>query len=283
MRFPMIPNPFDPKDFTSSLICSSDAGDGGSGQSGGGGAGAGAGTGGLTDEARDLIIRTVNASVTSQLSRKLPQAIESGMGPVNEKLDKLISAAPQPPAGGQPPTPPAGGQSPEMKAMLDRQKVLENQLRAEKDAREAQAEAAKASKRDQAVQEVLAKTGVEPLRMRGAMAELGGRIKMRDDGTPYYWTNERGFDEDLGLEEGVKKWADTDVGKSYLAPKDVAGSGASQPGRGAGPRPGATPSDPKVAKAQRIAQARQDLRGNVAKMLNADAAVHIGGGGNAGE
>jgi hypothetical protein len=229
----------------------------------------------VDDSTRDLILRTVNAAVSNQLGRKLPTAIEQGvtaaMGPITESIANLT----KPPEGGGDGK---GNQSPEMAELLRKQKALEGELAAERQARQTQETQTKETRRNSALQNALAKHGVEPLRMKGAMAEVLGQVQDSDDGQLFFRDTSKGYDNDLSLDDGIKSWASTDVGKSYLAPKDVGGSGQNQPGRGGGPRPGARAADPATAKAQRIAEARVALRGQVREMIGGGAGVNLGGG-----
>lgn len=270
-----IPNPFHPDQFTPSSICS--ATDEGGGDGGGGGGDP------MADATRDLILRTVNAAVTSQLSRKLPQAITDGvtaaMQPIQDQLGKLVGGAGDGDGG-------AGGNGkgdtsdPRVAKLLKEQDAMKAQLAAERKAREDQAREAAEQRRNSQLQNILQKTGVEPLRMKGAMAEVLANIQQSEDGQVFYRTNRNGYDEDLALEDGIRAWADSDVGKSYMAPKNVNGSGASAPGRQGGPRPGKAPLDPAAAKAQRMAEARTELHSQVKSLLGGGTVTL--GGGNAG-
>jgi len=249
--------------------------DDGGGGGGGDGDGGDDGGGGMDDATRDLIIRTTNAAVANQLGRKLGPAISEGvtsaMAPLQESIAALSSG------GGVP----ANGKavaSPEMAEMLREQKALKAQLAEERTARQTQEQATKDTSKRSAVQNALAAAGVEPLRMKGAMAEVMGNVHVGDDGNAFYRDTSKGYEDDVALGDGMGRWGSTDVGKSYMAPKNVQGSGATPPGRGGGRPPGNRPKDPAEAKAQAKAEARQALRGQVAEMIGAGAGVNLGGG-----
>ena len=269
------------------LMAPEGGGGGGGGGTGDGGTGdGGAGGGGgddLPEATRDLIMRTVNAAVSNQMGRKLPAAITEAMSPLQESISALTSqfqpqGGQQGGQGGQQ----GGNQSPEMAELLRKQKALEAQLEEERGARQQQETQAREQKKSSATQNALAAAGVEPLRMRGAMAEVLANVKLGEDGKPFYRDTSKGYEEDLSIQDGISRWASTDVGKSYLAPKNVQGSGSTPPGRSGGPKPGNRPTDPKAAKAQRIAEARQQLRGQVREMLGSSAGIPLGGTGSEG-
>lgn len=269
-----LPDLFRPEAFTSSLICSNTPGDGAGGD--GGGDGGDGGDAEVDDKTRDLIIRTVNSAVSSQMGRKLPTAIEQGvtaaMVPLQESIQALTGAQ-----GGGAPAKGGAGENPEIVELRREQKALKAKLADEKTARETQEKDAKSAKKRSKVQAALGKAGVAPLRMKGAMAEVMDNIQTGDDGQVFFRDQSKGYEEDLTLAEGMKRWGGTDVGKSYLSPKDVSGSGANKPGQSGGGRPGNAPTDPKVAKAQRILDARKRLRGEVAAMVGGGAGIPLTG------
>ena len=252
------------------------------GGAGGGGAGDGAGGGddgaggGMDDATRDLSIRTTNAAVANQLGRKLGPAISEGVTSAMAPLQESIAALSQ--GGESKGKGKGGGESPEMAELIRKQKALEAQLAEERTARQTQEQSARETRKRAQVQNALAAAGVEPLRMKGAMAEVMGNVHEGDDGKVFYRDTSKGYDDDLALGDGVGRWGSTDTGKSYMAPKDVGGSGANQPGRSGGRPPGGRPQDPKAAKAQRKAEARQALRGQVVEMIGGGAGVNLGGG-----
>jgi hypothetical protein len=253
-----------------------DGGAGGGGGTGDGGGDDGGGAG-MDDATRDLIIRTTNAAVANQLGRKLGPAISEGVTSAMAPLQESIAALSNQGGGGNPPKG-GKGNSPEMDELIRKQKALEGQLADERSARQTQEQNAKDSNKRSAVQNALSAAGVEPLRMNGAMAEVMADVHVGDDGKVFYRDTSKGYEDDVALGDGMGRWGATDVGKSYMAPKDVGGSGGKKPGQGGGRPPGNRPTDPKEAKAQRIAEARQNLRGQVAEMVGGGAGVNLGGG-----
>jgi hypothetical protein len=230
-------------------------------------------------------MRTTNAAVASQLGRKLPSAIAEGMATAMQPIQDQLAQALGSPAGGQPPAghPPAGT-DPQIAKLLQQNENMQKQLEVERTARETQEQKTKDAGRQSALQNALAAAGVEPLRMRGAMAEVIANVQNAEDGSVVFKSNARGFDEELDLTEGIKSWASTDIGKSYLAPKNVQGSGHTTPGARTTPRaPGQVPADPAEAKAARVAEARAKLPGQVAAMLGGSAGIAFGGPGGGGD
>ena len=275
-------SPFSPESFH---VCRAPEGTG----SGGGGEGGGE----LDAKMTDLILRTVNAAVTSQLGRKLPEkisdAVSAAMAPIQESITKLVApGGPGAGAGtGEGDKGPKGGQNadnPQIANLIKQQEAMARDLKAEREGRADDARKLQDQRRNQLLQNGLTTAGVEPLRMRGALAEVLPMVHTGEDGQVFLRSNAKGYDEDLALEDGLKVWAGTDVGKSYLAPKPGGGSGSTTPGARGGPRPGNAPLDPKTAKAQRVQAAREDFRKGVASLVSQGATIQISGGqGDAGE
>lgn len=244
-------------------------------QDGAGGAGVTPPAEDISESQRDLIIRTVNAAVSTQFGRKLPGAIEHAMAAAIAPLQESIKGLVPQEAAGDPKPESGAAVSPQIAEMLRKQKALEGQLAEERKAREDQANAARESTRKARLTEALSKAGVEPLRMRGAMAEVADSVHLGDDGKIYYRDTSKGYEEDLPLDKGMERWSSSDVGKSYMAPKQVGGSGQHTPYNRTSRR--TTPTDPKEAKAARIAEARQTLRDGVRQMLGGDGDIQLGG------
>jgi len=85
-------------------------------------------------------------------------------------------------------------------------------------------------------------------------SEDSGRMVRRNAEGKLVFVQRDGEDEDeLPLKEGLTAWLKTDTGKTYLAPRQVGGSGF-QP-----PRQGAPPGTRPATAAQGIAQAEDEL------------------------
>lgn len=180
----------------------------------------------FTDQQLEVITRTVNASVTAQITRKLPSAIEQAVAPqfatLNETLAKLVPQ--QPGANGQPANAGAGNagagspqptKDPEVEQLRSKLSKIEEERKTER-------EAVRAQERDGKLRELLSTAGVEPNRMKGAIAVLRESMKYdpkANDGAGgwQYIAKRDGYDEPLALDAGVKEWTNTDEGKSYLA------------------------------------------------------------------
>lgn len=140
---------------------------------------------------------------------------------------------------------------------------LKKQLAALDAERKAEKEQLRNRERDGLLTEHLTKAGVDPHRLRGAVAVLRDTLVYDDkEGSWSYRAKRDGFDEDLDVALGVKEWAGTDEGKSYLAPQQPVrgGAGTRVQQAVAGVVAGAARgTDPKAAKAQRDANARAQL------------------------
>lgn len=129
--------------------------------------------------------------------------------------------------------------------------------------------------RDGLLTEALTKAGVDPLRLKGAVLLLRDTLAYDDKEQAWSYRARRdGFDEDVDIGAGVKEWAATDEGKSYLAPQQ-------QPRAGAGTRvqqapagvvtSGARAPDPKAAKTARMQNAQTQLVQATSELLGGGA------------
>lgn len=253
------------------------------GDDGGGAGGDGGGGDGIGDDVRDFVLRTVNAAVSNQLSRKLPAAIQSGVSgaiaPLQEMIEKLSSGG----AGAGDDKQKGGGPDPEVAKLRQEHEAMKATLAAERKKAEDERKASQVQQTQAQLRDLLAKAGVEPLRMKGALAVLGEGVQRSDDGQLSYRVQRTGYHEDLALQDGIREWLATDEGKSYLAPRADAGGTGNVPARGqlGGPRVPKVPTDPKVAKQQKVQQARESLRTAIGAALSG-AQVTLGGGGDEG-
>lgn len=239
--------------------------------------------GGLTDGMRTEITNLVNAAVSGQLSRKLPNAItgalEAGLKPLQDQIaslggsrrgsddddpnddddDQQQQRGKKGKQGQQP-----RSKDPEVVAMQKRMAQIEAERKQER-------ETARNRERDTLLREQLEAAGVDKNRIRGAVAVLRDSMKYDDKAGEWTYSAKReGFEDVLDVSAGVGEWAATDEGKSYLAPpsngqgqQQRSGSGVrpTNPGGGAprlqnGGRPAV---DPKAAKQQAKAAAIEDL------------------------
>lgn len=251
---------------------------------------------GFTDAQRESLGRIVNAAVSGQLGRKLRSSISSAVAEAMQ-----AARAEQDQGGGrrrtrddddtdddegdddQPPQQQRGkskGKSSARDAEIEGMKRRVAQMEAE---RKAEREQAIARERDATLREHLTRIGVEPNRMRGALAVVGGMIKRDDKTGSFSYTAKRdGYDEDLDLDIGIKEWAGTDEGKSYLAPQGNGqqrqGSGMPRLGSGGGARPnggGTAPNkDKNAAKAEAKQQAMQTLTQSIQEL--GGATINVG-------
>lgn len=273
---------FDPRPSLVALVDN-----GGDGGGGGGAPGGGAGDdGGLDPKIRDLVLRSVNSAVSAQLGRKLTAAVSEAIGPIKERLDQLGEqrqgggdGGDQGKGGG------AGGDvSPELTQRLA---ALENELKAHKSRadklaqeRDEERQRARRDRVDSTLKESLTSLGVDPHRLRGALAVVREFVADTDDGGSVWRAQRKGYSEDLDIAEGLKEWAATEEGKSYLqaAAGDTGGTGTRPTYNGG--RPGTRPSDPRAAKAQAQREAREQLLQGVRGVLGSGQVVISSGGAN---
>jgi hypothetical protein len=239
-------------------------------------------TGELSDAARTEITNLVNAAVSGQLQRKLPKAIGDAIaGPMGDLRTLIESNA----TGARrrtdedpedddedPPEPKRKGKraaaaqpDPEKENMRKRLDTLEAERRTER-------EQTRNRDRDGQLREHLTKLGVDPNRIRGAIAVLRETTKHDEKTGEWSYVAKRdGFDEEIDLAAGVGEWSKTDEGKSYIAPAQ-----GQQPRGGSGMRPGGTPvigasggragagnGDPKAAKQAAKQEAMKSLTGAI--------------------
>lgn len=256
---------------------------------------------GLSDDQRSEIIDLVNAAVGSHIKRKLPQivsgALEKPLGEIRALIENGAGRQArrddddQEPDPDEPEEPTARrttrdrGAIPTRQAARDRRedpptsrrggdpevaKLQAKMARMEQE-REAERTAARNSERDGMLREMLGAVGVDKNRIRGAVAVLRDSMRYDDKSREWAFVAKRdGLDEDLDPDVGIKEWAATDEGKSYLAPPGAgsasAGAAGVQRRSGAGTRVtggarGSTApvADAKTAKTQQVAQAQQTL------------------------
>lgn len=261
-------------------ICMNTAGDGGkAGGAGGGGNNGGQGgaggsddtAGALTEAAKkevtDMVNSAVNGAMTNHLGRfkkqftdEMTKTFSETLGPISEQLKALAERPqPQPPGkGGQ-----GQGQGNELPqeirdAMLrneNRIKELEQQNKAERDAREQEKNTRLREEERNKLQTVLRDRGIPDPLVRAAVAQLhteDKRVTRTDDGRIVFkFARGQGqaqyFDE-LDVDKGVDEWLKSDEGKAYVPARQANGSGG-QPARPGGTQ---SPGDKK-------AQATQDL------------------------
>lgn len=257
-------------------------------------------TGGeLTDGMRTEITNLVNAAVSGQLSRKLPNAItsalETGLAPLREQMENIARGTSrnsggddddddddqqQQQRGKNKGKQRAAAKDPETEGMKKRLAQLEEERKQER-------EQARNRERDTMLREQLEAAGVDKNRIRGAVAVLRDNMKYDDKAGEWVYKAKRdgGYEDDLDVNTGVSEWAATDEGKSYLAPPSNTGGGQQRGGSGVGRTVGAgatgagagrvqnggrPAADPKAAKAQ----AKQEALKNLTTAIDS-----LGGGG----
>jgi hypothetical protein len=232
----------------------------------------------------------VNGAVNNLFKRKLGPAIQGAMAPVLEQLKGLKPRAepdeepddaddapddpedqPAPPKGKQKPARP----DPALARLLRQHEDLKRQMKERDDKLAAAENARKAATIDKELTEGLTKLGVDPLRMRGALAVHKSSAFVDDaDGRVRFKIKRDGYDEDLDPADALKEWGETDEGKSYIAASgSTGGAGARAPKAANGARKPA-PGTPE-AKAQAKADARTQLMQGVAELLSDGSSIAI--------
>lgn len=234
----------------------------------------------MSQETKDLILRSVNAAVSSQLGRKLPQAVAEGVTTAITPLQEQISQLGQNNAAGAPANQRngqgnQGGQpNPELANQV---KALQNQVKESEQKRLEEAQRHQETAIKSELRSQLGQAGVRAELIEGAVATLRPNLVRTDEGI--FWRAQRqGYHEDLGVQAGILEWASSDVGKAHLAPKQFGGSGAQQQ-RGTGPKPGNEPIDPKLAAAQRRQVARKTLFQQMGSLIASGPSVNLTGPG----
>lgn len=170
------------------------------------------------------------------------------------KADLANRSAEQPkPAGDKPPKA-DDGVAALRKEMEAREAAREKERSVEKAELAAQKAAALAAEERSATLEALKEIGVSGAPAQGAYLLLrdAKRLGRDEENKVVFLDPKEGYVDKLAVGEGLKKWADTDEGKSFLPPKGLGGSG----NKGGGPvarKPGGQ------TRAERVADARAAL------------------------
>lgn len=247
----------------------------------------------FTEAQQQAIAAMVNGAVGDHLKRKLPGIVETSIKKPLQEIRALLEGkqggegegageGEEPdeneepeqrrPAGRQPQRR-AAGPDPALTQLQKKLAKVEAEREAEKREREAERQANRNKERDGTLRELLQGAGVDPNRLRGAVAVLRESTKYDDKNSE--WLVVQG-DEELDLATGVAGFVATDEGKAYLAPQQGARPPVNQPvtrsGAGTRPngstrqptRPVASAADTKSAAKQ---QAAQELASAVGSLL----------------
>lgn len=249
----------------------------------------------FTEAQLSAINGIINGAVGDHLKRKLPGIVEGSIKKPLEEIRALLAGKQggEGEGGGEAETEeteetearrPAGKGQPQRRAAQPDPAVaqlhkklakVEAERAQEKAEREAERKANRDKERDGTLRELLSGAGIDPNRLRGAVAVMREQTKY-DDKTNE-WLVAAG-DDDLDLATGVAAFVSTDEGKSYLAPQQGRGpvGGAAPVRSGAGTRtngsarpttrPVTSAADAKAAgkqaAAQELAAAVGSLLGN---------------------
>ena len=179
----------------------------------------------FNDAQRAEISQLVNAAVSGQLQRKLPRAIADGIsGPLGE-IRSLIEGNQQrgrvrddDEAGddddGEEVTPPKGkGKTKRGREVDPEKEQMRKRLDKLEAERQQEREQSRARERDTLLRESLTKAGVDPNRIRGAIAVLRETTKYDDKTGEWSYVAKRdGFDEEIDIAAGVAEWGKSDEG-----------------------------------------------------------------------
>lgn len=243
---------------------------GGAGGSGGGDGGGAASS--LSEDARKEVTELVNSAVTGAVTNHLgrfkksfteeiTKTLSDTMGPIGEQLKALAERPIQQPAPGKGGQHQPGGEVPQeirdsMLRYENRIKELEQQNKAERDAREVEKTTRLREEERNKLGSVLTERGIPAAQVRAAVALLhteDKRVARTDDGRIVF-KFERGsgqgkYVDELEVDKGVDEWLKSDEGKAYI-PARQANGGGGQPAR-----QGTLGNSPGEKKAQ----ATQDL------------------------
>lgn len=166
------------------------------------------------DEVQDYIVKTVNAAITTHMSRQ-NKKIESTIA------ESLASFAEQF-------KPPVAEEPKQDSELENKMKAMHAQLQEERQRLEEERQQRKIMEERTALQNALSESGVGPTQMSAAMALLYDaekRVSRDEAGNLQFAMPEKGYTDYLSLQEGVSKFLKTDQGKMFQAPRDVNGSG----------------------------------------------------------
>jgi hypothetical protein len=242
----------------------------------------------ISPKHRELIVSTVNAAVTAQLGRKLSGAIADAIGPALEPITqqlselggKLKGGAPAG-AGAAPGAAPGaqqqGGGDPAVAELTKTVADLQAKLKAKDEQAEKDKLTTSIAQRDAKLTELLTGGGVDKLRLRCAAAVVAGSLVQQKDGSWKYKAQRDGYEELIDPDAGVKEWLESDEGKAYIPATAAAGGGSGARPKGKPNAPGGRPmpQDPKVAKAERKANALGTLMSMVQQSTDGDGVVQL--------
>ncbi len=179
----------------------------------------------FSDRQREEMGKIMNAAIGAQLGRKLDakiaDSLTGAMSPILERLEKLSGAgvpAKTGDEGKEKAAAGAGAPDPEKAELRSRLDASDKRFAALEAERKQERDQTRAAKRDQTLREELTKIGIDPNRMRGAIAVIRDAVKIDDKtGELFYKAQRDGYEEDLDVSKGVAEWAASDEGKAYKA------------------------------------------------------------------
>ena len=155
-------------------------------------------------EALSTSIKSQIAALADELAKKAPAPGAGGVPAIDETTKKLVE---------------------DLKAANE---ALMGKLRKGEEERKTERETRLASEEKQAISATLSKLQVKPSLLEPALDHIRARgmVKRGSDGTIVVERKDDiGGTELVTLEEGLTAWTKTDVGKEFLPPRDVGGSG----------------------------------------------------------
>jgi hypothetical protein len=179
---------------------------------------------------RTLVSGIVNSAISARdkmVDKKRAEDRDGLKADVAKLLDeKFASLKPADPAPSDKDGKRSKGE--DLEAATTRKQLAELRELVEKANSRAAAERAKneANELRERIGKMLAPTGIDGTRFRGAYAVLKDRIRKQsdEDDAPYVFVDDSG--EEIDLEIGVKGWTKSDEAKIYTPPTGAAGSGA---------------------------------------------------------
>lgn len=216
------------------------------------------------EAAKALTSEEMNRAITARL-REYQKKSEAGFAKLLDdfagKLKEQLTppqAAPATPAA----APDKTGADPEKEALLAELAAMRSEVTSIKSQATKLANEAKAEKQARAdlkmrnqVSEHLASIGITGARAKhalGFLVDVTKVVTLSESGEPQFFDVDS--DEPLSLEQGIKKWSQSEDAKIYLPPRGAAGSGSERQLNGASAGRGNAPNDPRSAALAALSQ-----------------------------
>jgi len=191
---------------------------------------------------------------STEFKTSLAESIKASLAEALPEVLKGMTAVPPPggdagkgkegqPGGQQHTDPGRKTDDPEWKAMLARQKELEDKLHQQVAERENEKAQRMRAEERSLLESQLRTNGVPDNRLRAAVALINAELKAvgrNAEGGIVYKAQRDGYVDELSVQDGIKEFLSTDEGKTFLPPPGAHGTGM-RPGNALAPRQSARP------------------------------------------